>query len=111
MKILLADFNAKAGRENIFKPTTGNESLRQDSNDNRVRTVKLATSQNRIVNSTMLPDRNVHKYTRTSPDGKTHNQIDHILIDWRWHSIVLDVRSVGGADLDNDHYLEEKVSD
>ena len=26
MKILLGDFNANVGRENIFKPTTGNES-------------------------------------------------------------------------------------
>jgi len=26
MKILLGDFNAKVGRENIFKPTIGNES-------------------------------------------------------------------------------------
>ena len=34
MKILLGDFNAKVGRENIFKPSTGNESLHQDSNDN-----------------------------------------------------------------------------
>jgi hypothetical protein len=34
MKIILGDFNAKVGRENIFKPTIGNESLHQDSNDN-----------------------------------------------------------------------------
>jgi hypothetical protein len=34
MKILLGDFNAKVGRENIFKPTIGNESPHQDSNDN-----------------------------------------------------------------------------
>jgi hypothetical protein len=27
MKILLGDFNAKVGRESIFKPTIGNESL------------------------------------------------------------------------------------
>jgi hypothetical protein len=33
-KILLGDFNAKVGRENIFKPTIRNESLHQDSNDN-----------------------------------------------------------------------------
>jgi hypothetical protein len=26
MKILLGDFNAKVGREDIFKPTVGNES-------------------------------------------------------------------------------------
>jgi hypothetical protein len=31
MKILLGDFNGKVGRENIFKPTIGNESLHQDS--------------------------------------------------------------------------------
>ena len=43
MKILLRDFNAKVGRENIFKPTTGNDSLHQDSNDNGVRTVHSAT--------------------------------------------------------------------
>ena len=37
MKILLGDFNTKVGRENIFKPTIGNESLHPDSNDNGVR--------------------------------------------------------------------------
>jgi hypothetical protein len=36
MKILLGDFNAKVGRENILKPTIGNESLLEDSNDNVV---------------------------------------------------------------------------
>jgi hypothetical protein len=34
MNILLGDFNAKVGREDIFKPTTGNESLHKISNDN-----------------------------------------------------------------------------
>ena len=36
MKILLGVFNAQVGRENNFKPTIGNESLHQDSNDNGV---------------------------------------------------------------------------
>jgi len=43
MKILLGDFNAKVGREDIFKPTIGNESLHQDSNGNIIRTVNVAT--------------------------------------------------------------------
>jgi hypothetical protein len=47
MKILLGDFNAKVGRENIFKPTNGNESLHQDSNYNGY----FATSKNIIVKS------------------------------------------------------------
>jgi hypothetical protein len=28
-KIMLRDFNANVGREDIFKPTTGNESLHE----------------------------------------------------------------------------------
>jgi len=34
------------GRENIFKPTIGNESLHQDSNDYGVRIVNFVTSKN-----------------------------------------------------------------
>jgi exonuclease III len=36
MIILLGDFNAKVWREDIFKPTIGNESLHETSNDNGV---------------------------------------------------------------------------
>ena len=99
MKMSLGDFNVKVGRESIFKPTIGQESLHQDSNDNGFRLVNFATSNNLVVKITMFPHRNIHKYTWTSPDGKTHNQIDHVLIDRRWHSSILDVRSVTGADL------------
>jgi hypothetical protein len=91
MKILLGDFNAKVGRVSIFKPTIGNDSLHHDSNDNSVRTVNFVTSKNLVVKSRMSPHRNIHKYNWTSPDGNTHYQIDHILIDRRRQSIILDV--------------------
>ena len=96
-------FNAKVGREDIFKPIIGQESLHQDSNDNGVRIVNFATSKNLVVKST-FPHWNIHKYTWTSPDGKNHNQIDHVLIDRRWQSSVLDVQSFRGAECDTDHY-------
>jgi hypothetical protein len=105
MKILLGDFNAKVGRENIFKPTIGNESLHQDSNDNGVRMVNFPTSKNLVVKSTIFNRRNIHMYTWTSPDGQTYNQINHILIDRRWNSSILDVRNLRGAECDIDHYL------
>ena len=89
----------------IFKPTIGQESLHQDSIDNGVRIENFATSKNLVVKSKMFPHRNIHKYTWIFPDGRTHNQIDHVLIGRRWHSSVLDVRSFGGADCDTDHYL------
>jgi hypothetical protein len=104
-KILLGDFNAKVGREDIFKSTIGNESLHEITNANGFRFVNFATSKNLRVKSTMFPRRNIHKYTWTSPDGKTHNRIDHILVDRRRHSNVLDVRSFRAADCDSDYYL------
>jgi len=51
MKMLLEDFSTKLGRENIFKPTFGQESLHQDINDNGVRLVNFATSKNLVVKS------------------------------------------------------------
>jgi hypothetical protein len=81
MKILFEDFNAKVGRKDIFKPTIGNESLHEISNDNGVRLVSFATSKNLRDESTMFPYCNIHIYTWSSPDGKTHNHIDHILVE------------------------------
>jgi hypothetical protein len=46
MKILLGDFGAKVGKEDIFKPTVGNESLYKVSNDNGVRILNFAASKN-----------------------------------------------------------------
>jgi hypothetical protein len=79
---------AKVGREDIFKPTIGNESLHEISNDNGVRLVNFATAQNLRVKS-----------------GKTHIQIGHILVDRRRHSNVLDVRSFRAGYCVSDHYL------
>ena len=95
----------KLRKEDIFKPTNGNGSLHRDSKDNCVRIVNFATSNNLVVMSKMFPHQNIHKYTWTSPDEKTHNQIDHILIDRRWHSSILHILSFWGADCDTDHYL------
>ena len=92
MKILLGDYNAKVGQENIFKPTIGKESLYKISNDNDVRLVNFATSKDLIVKSTTFPHRNIHKQTWASPDDQTYNQIDHILIDKRRQSSILDIR-------------------
>jgi hypothetical protein len=105
MKIILGDFNAKVGRENIFKAAIRNESLHEISNDNRVRVVNFATSKNLVVKSTIFPHCKIHKYTWTSPEGNTHNQIHHVLIDRRRNSNILDVRFFRGADCDTDHYL------
>jgi hypothetical protein len=105
MKILLDDFNAKVGRENIFKLAIGNDSLREISNDSGVRAVNFATSKNLIPKSTTFPHRRIYKCKWNSPEGKTHNQINHVLIDRRRHSSKIDIRYFGRSDCDTDHYL------
>jgi len=87
MQILLGNFNAQLGTENVSKLTIGNDSLHQDSNDNSVRRVNFVTSRNVIFKRTMFSHRKILKYTWTSPDGN----IGHILIDRRWESSILDV--------------------
>jgi hypothetical protein len=81
MKILLGHFNAKVSREDNFKQTIGYESLHEISKDNGFRVVNITTSKNLIVKSTAFKHCNIHKLTWTSPDGKTHIQIDQISID------------------------------
>jgi hypothetical protein len=43
--------------------------------------------------------------TWRSPNGQTFNQIDHLLIDARHVSNVMDVRTFRGANIHSDHYL------
>ena len=98
---MFGDFNAKLESEDIFKPTIGNETLHQDSKDNDIRIVNNAISEDVVV----PPPKHLYVHnTWNSPYGKKL-QIDHILIDRRWHSSILDVRSFRRVDCDNDHNL------
>jgi hypothetical protein len=67
MIILLGSFNANIGREDIFEPTIGNESLHKISNDNGVRVVNIVTSK------VLLPK------VRCSNVVKFINSLRHIL--------------------------------
>jgi hypothetical protein len=60
-KILL-DFNAKVDREDIFKPTIGNESLHEISNGIGVRVVSFATYKNLTIESTVFPHHDFYKF-------------------------------------------------
>jgi len=65
------DLNERLGREDIFRPTIGNECLQQDSDDNGVRNVNFTTSKNVVVKITTFLLPNIIKYTLTSLEGNT----------------------------------------
>jgi hypothetical protein len=100
MKILLGDLNKMLGKRLFLNLPCQH----YDSSDNGVRIVKLYTSKDLVVKSTMFPHPNIHNYTWNCPDGNNNKQIDHILIDIR-HSCTLDARSFRGSGCDTVQYL------
>jgi hypothetical protein len=83
----------------------GQHSLHKDSNNNGMRLIDYAASRNMVIGITMFSHKEIHKATWKSLDGRTYNQIDHVLIDARHRSNLIDVRSYRGANVDSDHFL------
>jgi hypothetical protein len=80
MKNMLRDFNEKFGREDIFKPAIGNESLHQDSNDSSVRIANFVISKNLVLRRTTFRHRNFHEHTRYITLSTTYNSLTNILL-------------------------------
>jgi hypothetical protein len=59
-----------------------------------------------VFGGTPFKHKNIHKGTWKTPDRKCVSQIDHILIEARHRSDLLDVRAFRGANVDTNHYLK-----
>jgi hypothetical protein len=103
IKIIVGDFNAKRGREEVFKVDTGKCSVHATSNENVISAIDIATDDNMVIKGTYFPHENVHKETWQSPDGLINNQVDHI--DERHASCIVDVRSYRGVDCNWGYHL------
>ena len=83
MKIVLGDFIAKVGREDIFKPKIGNESLHQENSDNGVRRVNFAKKKKKKKNKFLR--------ARCSRTETFTNTLDHS----RWEDLQPDLAHIG----------------
>ena len=98
--ITLGDFNAKLGKEQLYKDITGRYSLHEVTNNSGLRLVQYATIWAHGVQ--------VKIYTKelgTIPDTIDTNQIDHIPVSERWATDIENVRTYRGANSDFDHFL------
>ncbi|XP_065577531.1 uncharacterized protein LOC136038388 [Artemia franciscana] len=99
------DFNAKVGNDKSYCPEVlGSEGL-GEINENGTLLVDFALTNDLIIGGTMFAHKTIHKYSWNSPDGRTHNQIDHLLINRKWKPSLQDVRAFRGADVASDHAL------
>ena len=57
------------------------------------------------VRSTTFPNKDIHKETWHSADGRTANQIDHVLISNRFRWAITDIKALRGLDIGSDHNL------
>ena len=76
-----------------------------ETTDNGIRFITFAASKNMVISSTFFRRKEIHKATWVHTDGVTMHQIDHIAIDKRHASSILDVRTMRGAEVGSDHFL------
>jgi hypothetical protein len=127
VKIILGDFNAKVGRENRFSWTIGNESSHSTFSNNGIKLDLFAASNNIVVRSTFLPQKDIHKGTWRIPNRGPLNSstngnsttnpaaiyiqlvmqiyIQHVLIAGRFFSSITNIRSCRITAHTSDHFL------
>ncbi|XP_061194738.1 craniofacial development protein 2-like [Saccostrea echinata] len=103
--LILEDLNAKVGKRNQGKENNMGEQGLGECNSNGERLCTFCQENNLIIGGTIFMHKDIHKTTWNSSDGRTKNQIDHIIINKRWKSSLLDVVAKQGADVGSDHSL------
>lgn len=58
-----------------------------------------------VITDTIFPHKEIHKQTWISPVRRTCNQIDHVLINRKLRTSVLDARAIRSPDIASDHHL------
>jgi len=105
IRIVLGDFKAKLGKENIFWSTVSIHSIYDLTSENGLRLIDFASSRGLIVKSTIFPHKDIFKGTRKALNDRYVSQIDHVLINTRFKNCVNYVKTVREDDYDSDHYL------
>ena len=103
---VLGDFNAKIGIETDQddREVKGAHCL-GNRNDRGQMLLDFCTENQLVVGNSLFKQHPRRLFTWTSPDGKTKNQIDYILIQKRWQSSLHNAKTYPGADCGSDHEL------
>jgi hypothetical protein len=103
--ILLGDFSAKISRENFIATVAVKYTLHEVTRENGKRLGQLAARHNSIIKSTCFENKRIHKGTWMCPGTNVVNQIDHVVINKRHSSSIMDIKSCRGLSCDSNHFL------
>ena len=104
--IITGDLNAKVGKGTNEESEVLGHHGRGVRNENGERLCEFCEMNGLVITGTIFPHKQIHKATRTSPNGRTKNQIDHTMIVKEYRSSVMDTVVRRGADVGSDHYIE-----
>ena len=91
--LVIGDLNAKVGSDNSdYEECMGREGEGVESENGCLRK-DLCRENGLVIGETLFKHKKVHKMTWTSPDQRTINQIDHVMINQKWRRSLLDVKS------------------
>ncbi|XP_071136632.1 uncharacterized protein [Mytilus edulis] len=102
MLVIMGDRNAKVGSDNTDAENFMDRHGCGVKNENGERAIELCLCNKLVIGGTIFPHKNIYKVTWKSPDGRTVNQIDHILVNNKWRRSLRDVRELRGADPSED---------
>ena len=105
MIVVMGDPNAKLGNNNTTREEVLGKFGVGAMNDNGERLCDFCSANGLVITGTIFPHKEIHKLTWRSPDGKTVNQIDHVMVNGRMTTSILDTRLMRGADVYSDYYL------
>ena len=74
-----------------------------EKNERGEKLIEFCQSRKLTITNTWFTQPNRRKYTWISPDGKTRNQIDYIMINTRFRNSVKQTKTYTGADIGSDH--------
>ncbi|XP_071628651.1 craniofacial development protein 2-like [Temnothorax longispinosus] len=104
---ILGDLNAKIGRtseDDHLRNVVGKYGI-GTRNERGERLLQFCIDNNYCITNTTYKQHIRRLFTWTSPDGRTKNQTDYILIRSRWRTSILSVKTLPGADCGSDHQL------
>ena len=108
IKIVLGDFNAKIGKDSLnnYGKVIGS-SCNATTNENGQKLLDFITYNQMVAANTLGIHKPSRIHTWKSPDGKTSNQIDYILVSQRFRSAICtaSTRAFPKADIYSDHNL------